>query len=72
MRVHPPVKAQKPLLLSNTDPCHQSFNFEAQSGDYLPPCNFRGVFAKNKNFEPKVGHCTTANETLNIQKPEII
>jgi hypothetical protein len=37
------------------------------------PCNFHGVFAKDMNFEPKVDHCTTGNENLNVQQlPETI
>jgi hypothetical protein len=51
--------------------CHQScpsrVNFEAQSGDNLPPCNFHGVLAKDMNFEPKEGNCTAVNEKLNVQ-----
>jgi hypothetical protein len=42
-------------------------NFEAQSGDNLPPCNFHGVLAKDMNFESKIGHCKAVNENLNVQ-----
>jgi hypothetical protein len=73
MRVNPPVRHKIQLSLSSTDPKHvtshalKEFNFEGQSGDNLPPCNFHGVFAKDMNFEPNVGYCTAVNENLNVQ-----
>jgi hypothetical protein len=45
---------------------------EAQRSDNLPPCNFHEEFAKGTNFEPKGGHCTAANENLNLKKPKAI
>jgi hypothetical protein len=35
--------------------------------NYLHPFNFLKVLAKDINFESKVGHCTAANENLNVQ-----
>jgi hypothetical protein len=67
MSVHPTVMAQKAAfpveygLWTCHQPCPSRVNFEAQSGDNLPSCNFLGALAKDVNFESKVGHCTAVN-----------
>jgi hypothetical protein len=58
----PAIKEKKAL-----QSCLYRFNFEAQSGDNLCPCNFHRVLAKDVNFEPKEGHFTIVNKNLNVQ-----
>jgi hypothetical protein len=59
------------LSLMSTDPEHVTSHalngsILKEKGGHLSPCNFHRVLAKDMNFEPNVGHCTTVNENVNV------